>query len=644
MIVELYDRSRLRVEAPPMVPLRYNANAIGGPANAMIQVNGSGIDLLRYIGYYVVIRNANNTPVWWGTVEEVLTSIDALQVGTSQRELRNRIKVLFSYLDGEGIPTPAETDWAQHDRSVGVYGRFEERHSLGQANLSQAVSARNRAITAFGLPKPSLRISKARNGAVLRCVGLWDTLDQTYFINEVGRELYTAEHDVEQVMGWAKSSNSIGFTDRSIQNIDGGFEVFEEGDKFTVSGSQHNDGVWTVFETAEGKPRNYTNNTIAFDPSDDINDSGEGLGFVKAGQFILVGGSPQFSGWHLTDEVSRVHIATVEEVTGNITTENAGPFISITQGQRMALTSDVDVEVPGNQITVTAHGVRVAYSFTISDSEGWSPGELWVKLRRNGSTADNVKIELCATSSNTVGAVLDSATVPGSSLLQRMAWVKFDLNHNVTLAPGGRYWIVISRTGNNDQGAYYTVGLDETVGHNGTLLLWTGSGWTSRGKPASMPFQVWGHTRTTTQIRNILVNEGQYFLGISVRPESNVWRQQYRDGVQRAIDELNDLLGDYLPTVTPDWHVIVDNPPPKAPRYQLRRDGILTTIDGQPVETGLLPVGQWCTVDGIPELDSIAPISPFLIGFLEYNAERGELLDIRAIDGTDVWALGVRQG
>ncbi|MCB0104442.1 MAG: hypothetical protein KDE53_00980 [Caldilineaceae bacterium] len=650
MIVELYDHNRQRIHAPVMAPLRYSASAIGGPQAAMIQVYSDSRDVLRYVGHYVIIRNDSNVAVWWGKVEEVLLNVGKLQIGVSSREMRNRIKVLHTYMDGEGIPTPAETEFAEDARSVAVYGRFEERHSVGDASADQALAVRDQALLDIGLPKASLKLNRTGgSGAILRCVGLWDTLHQTYYENLIGRELFTASHTAEQVMGWALSSDGIGFADKRVQALPGTLDVFNEGDKFTISGSASNNGTKTVFNVAEGKPQDYTNNTIDFDPSDDLNDSANGLGFIRSGNFFLVSGSPLHSRWHLADEVGRGHIATDEAVTGAISAEAAGPFITIQQGQSLEVSESITTEIPGASVTMTAHGSKIAYAITITDSGGWLLGEAWAKLMRVGDGTDSVRIEFCANSGGNPGAVLDATTIPGSAILQQMAWVRFSMNHVVTVQSGQTYWIVISRTGANSHLSFYKIGLDEEVGHSGTLRLWTGTGWAIRGVPASMPFQLWGHRSVTNQITDILASEGQYFSAVSVRYASSIMRRQYRDGAVTAYDELEPLLTAgqrLLPRITPDWGVVVEPVPTGEPRWKIGADGELTNMFGQPVGQGVLPVGEWCAIDGIPDnISAIAPVSPFVIGRLEYNAERNELIDIQALDSTDIWAVGeVRQG
>lgn len=643
MFVELYDRGKNRITAPVMKPLRYSANAIGGPLAAMIQIDATPLDALRYVGFYVIVKNGNGTPVWWGKVEEVLLDAGKLQIGVSQREIKNRIAVLYYYTDGDGQPVAVETAYAEHTRSIETYGKFEERHSLGEATDAQALAVRDQALLDLALPKPSLRINRSSNGiTTLRCIGLWETLKQIYYQNLTGLHQFTANHTTEQVMGWALTSNQIGFADKSIQVLSGNLEAFSENDKLKVTGSLSNDGDKTVYGIGD-KPRAYTANTISFDPTDDINDSANGLGFIRSGNYFKVSGSVAHSRWHLADEVARGHISTDEAITGTISAEAAGPAITINQGIKIDILQDVVTELPARTITLTTHGVKVAYSVTIPGTVSWVLGEVWVKMRRVGNPADSVKIEFCANSSGSPGAVLDTVTIPGSSLITRMAWVRFEMNKTLTVAPGTQYWIVISRTGGNSADNYYTVGLDETFGDPGPLRLWTGSAWSARIVNASMPFQLWGHTITTAQILAIL-NTAQYFRSISVRYTSTAYQRQYRDGSLSAYDEISDLLNvgaRLLPQVTSDWNVIIEPAPAQDTKYQIGRDAILKDVYGKPIEEGVLPVGQWCRVDGIADnIDALAPMSPFIIGTLEWNAERGELTDITPLDGANIWDMG----
>ena len=647
MFVELYDRAKERVAVPPLRAQRYTVSALGGPKSAMLATDDSTVELLHYIGYYVIIKNDFGTPVWWGKVEEVLLNTGKLQIGVSQREIRNRISVLHNYIDGDGGSIPVETTFGENARSIEAYGKFEERQSLGEASIAQAIAVRDQALLDLALPKLFTRIARSGNeGATLRCIGLWDTLRQVYYQNLTGLEAFTASHTTEQILGWAITSNQIGFADKSFQVLGSGLDALNENDRVNISGSFSNDGTKTVFGVGE-KSRTYTANTIGFNSSDDITDSANGLGFIKSGNYFKVTGSPLHSRWHLADEVGRGSIATDELVTGTIGTEAAGPSIIIQQGQRVDLVEDVVIERPVQTITITAHGTKVAYSVPYFVTPGAVPyqlGEVWVKMRREGITADNVKCDFCADSGGAPGTVLDSVTVPGNSLITRMAWVKFTMANVATVTPGATYWIVISRTGANSATSYYTVGITEDLGHAGNLRLWTGSTWATRIVAASMPFQLWGHTPGTDQIAAILATTGQYLRGYSVRYTTAVTRRQYHSGNLSGLEELINLLNvgaRLLPRVTPDWIMVIEQVIAQDPQYQLGRNGTLTDLTGKPIEPGVLPVGQWCRIDGIPDnFDALAPLAPFIIGEMEYDAIKNEIADITPLDADSIWDIG----
>lgn len=637
--VELYDRNKIRVDTPLLITVdRYDADAEGGPASAIIEVRGDGAALdgvRRWIGYYVIIRNGNGTAVWWGKVEDATVGYANFSIGVSLRETRNRIQVLYTYLDADGTPVPVATDWVENARSVAEYGARELRFSVSQASLDQALKVANRLLSKLGLPPQTLKLTET-DGAILRCTGLWPALSATYYTNLFGREVFDLVNDAEQIIGWGVTASDIGFADSALHRVAGGLEALREGDHLLISGSVANSGVKSVFSGAAGKVQTYAADTISFSAGDDIFDSADGLGFIEMGTFIQVLGSVANSRYHLVDGTGRGQVTTDTTVSGVIVTELAGPSITIKQGEILPLTATVTTAVPGPSITLSSYS-KLAYSFTPSvDGNNWTAAEIWIRLRKVGAPTDGAKISLCANSSGSPGTVLDSATVSGSSMVERSGWVKFTMSNTTALVYGNTYWLVFERTGSTSDVNYYSVGLDETQSHTGTLKLYINGTWVSRATPASMPFQVWGQTPTTTQLNEVLIDTGQ-FNGVDVRVNSGVYRRQYRDGSEDALFVLTELIdaGDssgnqLIPMVTVDWRAVVDVAPSDAlPPYTLRGNKLITS-GGQPAEDGLLPVGQWCAVDGIiSEGDALAPVSPFMIGYLEYNAAKGRISDIR---------------
>lgn len=660
LTVELLDRDKTPVTTlVDLMPLRYSVDAVGGPVQATIAASGAASELGRLramLGYYVRIRNRNNTPVWWGMIEEVTTDIGGLSVGVNLNDFRNRMKVSYTVRDGDGYAVAATTAWEQHDQSVAIYGTREMVYTAGELSPDAADALRDRELSKRGLPRQSLKLAQPGDSATIRCVGLWSTLAWTYYVNTAGREVFDVQHNAEQTIGWGFTASDVGFADRRLHKLSGGLEGAGEGEKIIISGSTSNNGSFVTEATAEGEVTAYTNTTISFDPVDDILDSADGFGFVREGTFIDVDGSvgAAYDGYHLVDGRGRNHITVDETVTGAVDTLAAGASITVTQGQSLPFTTEVTTEIPGNTITVSSYKY-IAYSFTLTDDNDWTVAEVWIRARKVGTPSDSLLVGIAADAGGSPSTLLDYGTVAASSLLQSSNWVSVPLANTVTLAYGTTYWVIAYRTGANDADDYYAVGVDEDLQRGaGTLKLYDGSSWVARPVDADMPFQVWGHTDTTTQIAAMLLSEGQFLAGNDVRTDSDLPRRQYRDGSVDTLYEVEKLIeaGSYgvalLATVNADWRAVVDTAPTDSGDIKavLRSGPELVTPFGEPLEQGLLPVGVWCAVDGIDDgATGLAPLSPFLIGFLEYDATKNKIVDLRAYgDDGPFSVIGVGQG
>lgn len=662
MLVELYDRSRSRVTIQQdLTPQRYDADAEGGPLSATIDVTGEQLTAVtRWLGYHVIIRNTNLTPVWWGKIIAASYSVGGIEVGVSLDDMRNQVKVFYTYLDGDGYPVSALTDWVSHDASIATYGRRELRHSIAEASDTQAVQMAATILDRLGLPRQVPRLGRGDGDtASLRCAGLWSLLNWTYYENGAGREVDDAASNASHALGWAIAATDIGFADRYIQRMAGGMDGLATGTTIAVAGSTDNDGSYAVTRPAESDLVGYQSATIAFDPTDDIiDDTNGGLGIFEVGAIITVDGSTSNDGYHLLDGVpNRSHLTTDTDVSATIVTESAGNTVTISQAQLLSVDLGEGIFVaalPGDSVTLTAVGTKLAYSFTLSADYDWAPAEAMFRLGRVGTPADNIKVEICADSSGAPGAVLDSATIAGTTLLTRLEWATFALNRTADLEYGTTYWVVLSRTGSNSNSAFYLIGLDEEQSGTGTLKLWDGAAWVNRSTAATLPMQLWGAVETTQQIVDILTDAGQFLSRIDMRPASGLYHRQYRDGTFDALTEIQSLLdagttGDetLLPMVTAQWAALVDAAPNSAnPPWVVRHGPAITNPYGLPIEEGVLPVGQWCTIDGYHgSATDLAPLSPFLIGYAEYNARQGQITDIRAYGADDIWNFAaVKQG
>lgn len=612
--------------------ISFDAYAIGGPHTATLEATGESLDALRgWLGFYVVIRNENNTPVWWGKVTGATTPVGALEVGASLSDVANAVKVLYSI---SGVNH--ETVWHEHAKSIATYGRKELLFSLGEATAAQATAAASTLLNAKALARQSVGFN-AGDTAILSCAGLWSLYDWTYYADLSGRTAYEGVDTAEQVIGWGTTATDIGFTDRAIHKISGDLGQLNEGDKIRVTGSVANNGVLTATGSAQ-KGEAYTANTISFNAGDDILDSAEGLGIARMGSFVRVTGSPSNSRSHLIDGVGRAQITTAASRTGAIVTEAAGPSITLQQAASLDVSNDVVIEAPGAAVTLTGVA-KLAFSFTPSNN--WTLGEVAIKLRAVGTATGGVKVSLYSNNVNAPGLLLDSSTLTSISALS--GWVNFIMPGAVALVSGVTYWIVVERLGAVSTANYYAVGYDADNTIN-SFKVWNGAAW--EDKAGTMVYQVWGHKATTDQIASI-VAAGQFVNGYSVRPNSGVPARHYRDGKQTALAELEALLDSgtntgaaLLAAITSDWRVIVDVAPDSTlPPYILRTDGNVMTAHGGQIEEGLLPVGQWCAVDVPSAAGALAPLSPFLVGYAEYNTRLGRISDIKAFGEDSVWDI-----
>jgi len=619
---------------------RYDHYADGGPNSASLTATGTpeGLDAMRrWLGYYVIIYNGNGRAVWWGKITGTSAPFDKLEIGAGLDETFNRVQVLYS-LDSANFATA----WVEHARSVAAFGRKELKHSLGEVSAEQADAA---AMTVLA------KVSKARQdvgfgsgAATLRCQGIWKLFDWTYYENPAGKHTYEGFATTEQPIGWGVTASDIGFVDRAVHKIAGSLGELRSDDTFRVTGSSAgNNGVYIVSGGAS-KPAAYTATSISFAPGDDIIDSNNNLGFVRSGVFVHVSGSALNSRYHLIDAVSRASIEVSTTVTGAILAETAGPSITIQMGSSMSIVQDVFPEIPAASITLAGIS-RLRYKFIIPALPNWTAAEIWIKAAKVGDPADNLRIAIYANSGGNLGALIEAITITGANLTHDNQWVKSVMLNTALLTATTPYWIVIERTGANSTENYYLVGIDEDLGDpDGLMFLWDGVAWVSRA--ASMPFQIWGATYTTAQISAILGNEGQFLTGYDIRVATGVLSRQWRDGAQTALLELRDLLeagtsagGAVIATINEAWRCVVDAMPSSAlPPYRLNRDGTFSTALGSPLEEGVLPVGQWCEVDGIEgDGDDLIPVSPFLIGYMAWS--KGRIVDFKPYGSTSVWDI-----
>lgn len=635
--------------------VRYSASVEGGPVAAEIAVTDvtDAEQALALLGCKVTLYAPDLTPVWWGLVEEVTAFEGGLEYGVSLRDMANRLCVLYS-IATEGGSTAAQTSWAEDARSVSLYGRKELRYTLGTATADEAQTALTNLLAQKAMPQIVTRPGQGTDGAAtLHCVGLWQTLDWRYLAQDSGRIVHAGEDESEALLGWGiTDSQLVGFNsrDRRIHQLGAQLSALSEGDVIAVTGSNDNDGDYTVIEAAAVDEQvTYAAAAIFFDPSDDMHDGAELLDQLRAGEMIYVEDSTSNDGFWFLKSVAPDH-ATLHPAT--VAAESAND-VTITQGNSVAISEALTLEMPdpgSKAVTILAHGVKIAQSFVVPSTDAaWTPGEIVVSGRRFGNPSDALKVELCADSSGAPGTVLDFGVRPASLLpAKALAAVSFSLNRTATLNPGATYWLVVSRTGANHHADCYKVGLDAEGGiSGGALRLWTGAAWAERD--GGLNFQVWGHAATTAQLADIAaaVSADGYITAASVRAASGVHTRRYRGGEQTALAEAQKLLrtgtaaGERLTaTVSRDGVLVVETAPATAPDTLRWQGGRVVSPFGQDLPQGVLPVGRWVQVRA-PRLAGMLSSDLQLIARAEYDVTAAKLTPAWGAEGD--WQM-IEQG
>lgn len=662
---EFADRNFQPIGFPSNLALTiepYSARATGGSDKAKFTVKGNQTVLWRlieWLRYDVTIRNKNDTPCWNGYIDSIEITVGALTLSIGLTDMFNRIAIKYNY-QRAGIEYPGYASWVQDNFSVNTYGYKEQVRSAPDMPPASAQALQTTILGVIGRPvtaPPSIDGSESDNDglatATLYCKGYIYTLGWRYYEQPAGRIVATASND-SNVLGWG-FTGGLGFThgDSRIHSINAYWKGLPAGSRVQISGLGANNGAFTVATATSEDSLAYGANTIYFDPSDDIQDTASGLGFIRAHEMIYVTGSAGNSGYHRVATVSDNHVTTDTAWGAPVTHEVTGPSISIYQGNSIEVEEAVTNALPGSTATVIAHGAKIAQRFTLPTAGSWTPGEILVKLKRVGAASDNVKVSIQTDSGGSPsGTILDSALVSASDISTDSNWITFSLALTATLAYGTNYWLVVERTGTNSMVNYYIVDMDTDTGYGpGTLKVHTGAAWTTRATDANLTFQVWGHRQTTTQMSDIVSTAGQFGLTLIVTNASGLYERQYRDGSYTADKEFMALLergtsaGNRL--IASFWagtrrlQVYKEPTPSEGDDPILRSDGRFYWPSGAPLEEGIIPVGRWITLADVPvEVNAVARVSPAFLEAAEYDPKSGKVRPSETRGSKSIWVIG----
>ena len=636
-------------------PQRYDKYAIGGCNQAEIQAEGPVAALwttFQWLGKRAVIYNRNLSPVWWGVVSEVEISLGSSTAGLSILNMQNRVATAYT-TDSDGITTRGTTDWEEDAESIAAYGYHEKLGSLANTNLVQAEKKRDTILAAMSAPGRILSLGGNTGGvATIRCTGYWSTLEWRYYQQLAGLESHEESGGTEQALGQGFTDTTIGFSKHGkIHDLTGRMDAFISGHKIEVTGSASNNIAAVITATTSQKQQVYASTSIDFDANDDIRDlTLNQLSFIAASDFFTCTGS-SVGGNNITYRCRQSSDDALVVGPQTVTTSSAGPTITLTRGNNITTDGATVREFPGATVTLTAHGEQIAQSFSLEANTSWTVANILLRMRRVGSPADNVLVQLCSDTAGAPGTVLDSQTVVGATIGTReSSWVVFEMSNADTITYGTTYWIVVSRSGANEARNYYVVEVDEDLGYTrGALKLWDGAAWQTRATDADMLFQVQGSVVTTTQLSTLITTSGQFISAVDIKDASGVSSIQYRNGDNLAIDEATDLIAT---GTSAGERLLVDVTVEQVARIYKRasadddtnyiwgRDGQLKDAFGHALEHGKLPVGNWIAIEDIPPaIGAMTKLSPFFCESASIDCNTGKVTPVPE-GQPDAWNIG----
>lgn len=649
--VELYDRAGGPLAAlgdVRLTPQPWGGAARGGPKRAEIEATGSRAALkdmlLNWLRYRVVITTPSAGSCWWGYIHEISLTLDGVEYTASLDGLRNRIAVTYTSVEGaiEGAYTTA---WAEDAGSQGQFGVKEHFESLGQATAAMAAAYRDRMLARYAYPLLGRGLAGGggavgsvgstggadRGRVVLRCRGWGELFGWRYYRRTDGRLEHMPSDTQAQPIGWGiAASNQVGFGDGAIHDAWGRLGSLKAGMKLTTSGAANggNNRTWTALDSSGEKVESYANNSIYFEPTDDILDALGGMGMVKTGHWLLVTGSAANSRWHRIGSAAADHLRTSASVSGAIAAEGTGPSISMYQAQRLSTVEGATYEAPGSaNVTIQHHGQQVAQRVTLATA--MKIDRVMIEAAKVGNPGGNLVVRIHADSSGAVGSQLTTGGLAALALTDDLNVVSVPVTE-ITLSPGS-YWIVVRRADSNDGANYYLVGMTQTA--YGSCQMWTGSAWVAHAPGWFLKFRLWAVEDTGTMAETMLqataqvvTVQGGFLSGVNGYPTM--------DGQATALDELTRLAGvgmsdgsRVLWDISPDLQMRLVAQPQAgmSPTLSLRTAGgkvRLFDAAGSPWLAGVLPVGMWAELaDMDSDLQAVGGLSPAFIEEATYDPQ-----------------------
>lgn len=256
---------------------------------------------------------------------------------------------------------------------------------------------------------------------------------------------------------------------------------------------------------------------------------------------------------------------------------------------------------------------KIAQRFSVT-SPGWRATELWLLVRREGSPADDLRVEIAAEDDGLPGAVLASLTIAAESLPADFRWVRFQPTTPIEVS--GALWIIVSRSGSPDAANHYRLRVDESNSQpEWGLRIWNGSTWTLRSPSAGLAFQLSGGVETQLQMERLARSAVPPLSTVAALQSSGIFSDPFCSGLRSAGEELAKLLSGgagerrWLARVTPGRQLLFyPQPPPTPACLHLGLDGELRLADGGPAAPADVLAGEWVQIGSRLSTQSAGPI------------------------------------
>jgi ketosteroid isomerase-like protein len=651
-------------------PLRYAWAAIGGPAWAVLALQGRSDAVAEALGWLrcgVEVSAPGGEPVWWGYVHSVQVGVDdGVRLSAALEGMANRVAALYRTRVPGDVPQYRDvlTPWAEDAESVAEFGAKERILRPGAVTEAEAVAARDTELAQHRLPITGAALSGAgaANGsgaaatctAWIYCRGWYDTLDWRYYAQSAGLEESPA-YNATQKLGLGKHGATIGFVARSgaIGDVAGELAGLDVGDRVVICGSAANDGVYTVWQATARPAWRYTRETISFVAVDGgvwrIVDALKQLGGLERDDFV------QISGSHDNDGLVRVESAAADgasiDVWQPLTTEPMGALVTLVRGHSVRVREALHDEMPGANVTLAAYGTAVAQTFTLAGETSWRAGRVALRAGRTGAPVDALRVRVCADAGGAPGTVLAEGVLPSILLGPAPAWLEVALTPAATLVPHQVYWLAVERTGGADAVNHYRAAVDENCHYErGSAYVYGQAAYVPRDPGASLAFQVLGEQDGSEQVCAIVAGCGQLLAGTHVVERAGVTVGQYRPGYATGLAEIARLLTAtegqrrLLPRVERDRVLRLGAADPvDTVRYRLDSGGRLLLEAGGRAGMGVCPAGAWVALDDAPGNAGISRygrVSPFWVEHAAYDCRTGRLRLGREPLAPDGIALG----